>query len=393
MTSRVDIYDEADKLDLVNGCQVDFHSISPWKIMIAIEKGKWFANVPFPYPHNKNNTRLRISRKGGWFEIIAKFETSFKINTIAFPVVRDSTSMTTASWNLPRVVIDLLPTLDLSNPRQLEWIRANLKSMFKADEICVLNDHGPEEAIGMSTVIYTLLSFFAPPLSKGLDPESVLSDIIMLQRYDGTSDTPGAFIFIDSIKLYSSADTVVADAYIWPLTPEVVERHSNDIKTLARHSLPVQCMPDVFNWWSLFIQASVERSRQWSHSSHCYMNELPQIAYFCDSVLCSCGEGKVSAEFRANPRWAIFAPFVTRFALSPIFPVPYVDPIGTVFEYFIDTDRNSWPDEGDVSRKCLCCKSTPKKLKKCAKCGVAKYCSKECQAKDWPRHKTECRSL
>src|SRR5947207_2592286 len=101
------------------------------------------------------NARLRISRKGGWFEIIAKFETSFKIDTIPFPLVRDSTTMSTASWNLPRVVIDLLPTLDLSNSLQLEWIRANLKSMFTADEIIVMNDRGPEEAIGMSAVSRT----------------------------------------------------------------------------------------------------------------------------------------------------------------------------------------------------------------------------------------------
>ena len=398
MTTRLDIYDEADKVDLVNGCQVDFHSISPWKIMV--QTPKWIAHVPFPYPHDKDNARLRISRKGGWFEIIAKFETNFKIDTIPFPLVRDSTAMSTTSWNLPRVVIDLLPTLDLSNSRQLEWIRANLKSMFTADEIVVMNDHGSEEAIGMSAVsrTYTLLSFFAAPLSKDvMDLESVrrglLSGIVMLQQHDGTSDTPRAFIFVDSIKLHSSTDTVVADAYIWPLTSEVVERHSYDIKNLARHSLPVQCESEDFRWWTLFIQASVERSRQWSHSSHCYANELPQIAYFLDSILCSCGEGKVSAEFRANTHWAKFAPFVTRFALSPIFPVPYVNPIGTVLdEYFTDTDRNSSPDEIEVSRKCLLCKSTPEKLKKCGKCGVAKYCSRECQVKDWPRHKTECYS-
>jgi hypothetical protein len=59
----------------------------------------------------------------------------------------------------------------------------------------------------------------------------------MLQQQDGTSDTPRAFIFVDGIKLHASADTIVADAYIWPLTPEVVERHSNDVKNLARHSL------------------------------------------------------------------------------------------------------------------------------------------------------------
>jgi MYND finger len=399
MTTRLDIYDEADKVDLVNGCRVDFHSVSPWKIIV--QTPTWSITVPFPYPHDKDNTRLRISRKGGWFEIIAKFETNFNFDTILFPLVRDSTTMSTASWNLSRVVIDVLPTLDLSNFRQFDWIRANLKSMLPADDVAVMKDHGPEEAVGMSAIPkrLTLLSLFAVPSSKGvtgMDLQSLSnlsSRTVMLVQRNGRSNIPRAFIFVDSIKLHSSTDSVVADAYIWPLTPEVVEKHSNDIDTLARCSSSLQCEPEEFGWWTLFIQALVERARQWSHSGDCYANDLPGIAYFCDSILCSCGEGKVPAEFKANPRWEKFSPYVTRFALSPVFPVPYLNPISTdLEEYFTDTDQNTSPDKVDVAQKCLSCKSTPEKLKKCGKCGVAKYCSRVCQAKDWPRHKTECHS-
>eukprot|EP01094_Clydonella_sp_ATCC50884_P011038 TRINITY_DN20839_c0_g1_i1.p1 TRINITY_DN20839_c0_g1~~TRINITY_DN20839_c0_g1_i1.p1 ORF type:complete len:295 (-),score=62.46 TRINITY_DN20839_c0_g1_i1:112-996(-) len=34
----------------------------------------------------------------------------------------------------------------------------------------------------------------------------------------------------------------------------------------------------------------------------------------------------------------------------------------------------------------------PKPIKRCARCSVAGYCSRECQRKDWPLHKTRCQA-
>lgn len=43
--------------------------------------------------------------------------------------------------------------------------------------------------------------------------------------------------------------------------------------------------------------------------------------------------------------------------------------------------------------ECAFCKAMPenKKFDKCSKCGVARYCSKECQHAHWPQHKTKCK--
>ena len=39
------------------------------------------------------------------------------------------------------------------------------------------------------------------------------------------------------------------------------------------------------------------------------------------------------------------------------------------------------------------CPCGAKTSTKCGGCGVARYCSRECQKKDWPRHKTKCSLL
>jgi len=41
--------------------------------------------------------------------------------------------------------------------------------------------------------------------------------------------------------------------------------------------------------------------------------------------------------------------------------------------------------------QCVSCGKEGTKL--CAQCGVARYCSRECQKADWLNHKTQCKSL
>jgi SAM-dependent methyltransferase len=41
---------------------------------------------------------------------------------------------------------------------------------------------------------------------------------------------------------------------------------------------------------------------------------------------------------------------------------------------------------------CFSCNKTSEKLSQCAKCHFAKYCSRECQSKDWPEHKIVCKA-
>ncbi len=131
---------------------------------------------------------------------------------------------------------------------------------------------------------------------------------------------------------------------------------------------------------------------------------------FCDGFdrygersICSCGMGKVGTEFH---KLFIGVPFIsqlTRVAISPIFAPAYVESTRTmmdalaqgtvdkldVFQYLgaITDDLNV--ENLDQKFRCKVCGKG--NAKKCSKCMKTRYCSKECQAKDWNVHKIYCK--
>ncbi|RDX56694.1 hypothetical protein K466DRAFT_481374 [Polyporus arcularius HHB13444] len=51
-----------------------------------------------------------------------------------------------------------------------------------------------------------------------------------------------------------------------------------------------------------------------------------------------------------------------------------------------------------LAGSCACCErdetaNDPGNLKKCSQCKLTRYCSNECQKKDWPRHKVTCNKI
>jgi len=46
-----------------------------------------------------------------------------------------------------------------------------------------------------------------------------------------------------------------------------------------------------------------------------------------------------------------------------------------------------------ANRVCAYCSNNEAVSQKCAQCGIAYYCNKDCQRQDWPEHKSNCSSL
>ena len=98
--------------------------------------------------------------------------------------------------------------------------------------------------------------------------------------------------------------------------------------------------------------------------------------------------GKVGPEFLAVKEWQGLAPYVTRCALSPLFPVPYVE---EARQQGLKILGNSVAQQKMASndKACRVCDAV-EKTKKCSGCEKVYYCGRECQRADWKAHKSSC---
>ena len=67
-----------------------------------------------------------------------------------------------------------------------------------------------------------------------------------------------------------------------------------------------------------------------------------------------------------------------------------------VCEKLLDIPQRNQPKFSYVSRikmKCRTCLGMPTELLRCSACKKTYYCSKECQKKDWKKHKPRCKFL
>lgn len=151
--------------------------------------------------------------------------------------------------------------------------------------------------------------------------------------YHSTKRKIHALIFVSTVRLDLSAQTVVADAHILPIAPPlptVVDRFLRKNSKLIRYLL---VSDDGMKLWSSFLAVSVERSRKniWGHiASTCRYKasgRFPVSASVEASPLCGCGTGEASAVFRDNKVYGELAPYVNRAALGLVFTVPFYEQI------------------------------------------------------------------
>ena len=145
-----------------------------------------------------------------------------------------------------------------------------------------------------------------------------------------------------------------------------------------------------------------ERCRDYPHLLSCEYNSGTSTS------LCSCGQGKVGSYPKLLlPEWDTLKPNATRVVISPVFCAPYLENTRGLLDNFTTelvkggTDRRERyfkamePITDKVEKesgraKCVVCyKAT---TKKCGRCSIASYCSRECQVEDWKTHKNSCKA-
>ena len=109
-------------------------------------------------------------------------------------------------------------------------------------------------------------------------------------------------------------------------------------------------------------------------------------------TICSCGIGKTGPEFLKVEEWAHLGPYVTRCALSPVFPATYAEQTRQYSLNHMERQMDGPAydvEEIRVTNACQRC-GKPDSTKKCGRCSSVYYCGKDCQKNDWKKHKQIC---
>ena len=375
------------------GTPVESFQSSPCTFGISV--GKFQAETIIPFPFDRNLSRIRIARKSGWIEVIVPFTMNPTNSSFNFPMfpIRKKKSGNYYAWNLPRLTTNLLPRLNLDTKNDLTWINTNVSGSHSLRERTIREKYlkgitTGDDLVDLKTNIFTL---FTVSSGTARSPNGEITGPKRLFFLDMEGSGIMSIIFVIGFRLDQYDSTVVVDSFVLPLVPEIVEMLCKELDILRRTTgLVLRCTVNEYKLWTGYIRASVERSRTWNHRSNCDGKLRGGLIGDIQQYPCLCGAGKAIHEFNSVPQWKPFGPFVTRCLFAPLFPVPGMEQV-------VGTDLMAqMKAETDDKMACWTCKSTRTptgtNLLSCKRCSIARYCSKECQKKDWKNHKRSCRS-
>jgi hypothetical protein len=418
-TIRINIGVTTEKETLKSGEEVDFLHSTPRTVIVTCGTAKWTCTFPFPIDQP---VRIRVARKSGWIEVIAPLQNTPTIEWPSFnimPVIYDP-QQGLCNWSAPYIDFRKLPQIQLSSTSAelRPWFLDHLAGMFSDREYELELSNKGGFLSGVKKLTRNILSF-TPAHS------TAFRDVAIASTPSGPADL---ILFVKGLCLDSISHSIVAEAYALPVSNVINVRHlATEVQKLNWKSPTVEILTDQFELWTRALMAMAERCRDWEHKESCeWTKEGLQSVGSMKSSFCSCGVGKVGDDFKKS-QWREFSGYVTRVAITPIFAVPYLEPARATSaagnqqntSYFENPMSNALPrsrvPRGDVGKtraggidfgeaikdtvqnaskvgaehKCATCGKEGRK--KCSRCEKIYYCSKECQAKDWTKHKAVCK--
>src|SRR5208283_3726015 len=186
-----------------SGAKVDARRIS--LCTTELNCGNWKEHLVSPFSVQESTIKIKISRKSGWIELSGELTLQDRephLNFLTLP--RDGKRI---YWSLPRLNVDILPTLNLSKSEKLGWIRGNLKSMFSAreDGLWVTNNKA-DPMVEFKRSLFTLID----TATSWTDNEAP-KRVILIAENDITRVS--IILFTTGIKLSGPSDSIVVDAH------------------------------------------------------------------------------------------------------------------------------------------------------------------------------------
>ena len=277
-------------------------------------------------------------------------------------------------WNMHRVALERLPVIDCATPNTKWGLNVIAGSMLSARERKMRKKSKEDALLFVKDSIHTITV-----RSAGAQGGTSCRVFSLRDEKTNNCDT---VIFVSDLRYDHPSHSIVCDAYVLPLTRELLKKISQPFGNLVHSGdmTSVNVYEGEMEAWKQLLPALVERCRTWEHADNCeYLakHQVPLTQTMEVEPICSCGSGKDTAGFVKVTAWRPFAQHVTRIALSPLFAVSYLETVGRDPE----------------AHKCSVCRGKGKpRVMMCKGCQKVRYCSVACQKKDWPRHKPRCKA-
>jgi hypothetical protein len=254
-------------------------------------------------------------------------------------------------WSIHRLNLECLPVLDLENRKLHQWLGPHIAAAFSKREVKTRKKKDVDALMFVKDSISSIIVH-----SAGIQPQgSSLQHIFALR--DKATNNCDTVIFIDRLRFDLSSHTIVCDGFVLPMNVQRLKKMAKDFGRLVPKMQSVMLEPGEITSWKQLLPVLVERCRTWTHLESCqYAVEgcIPLTTEMETIPLCACGEGKDVQRMHDVALWKPLAKYCTRFALSPLFGVSYLETIGR-------TDRR-------------CCVCRAKAGFTCPKCKKDRYC-------------------
>ncbi|KAI6131225.1 hypothetical protein EV401DRAFT_451070 [Pisolithus croceorrhizus] len=383
LTAHLDIVHAAEQAALTSGCPITVEQASLDKAKLRIGEYQWI--VSFPLPIDITNAKLRIARKSKYVEVVAPIVLGLddkKERSIAgnFRMTFDSGVPTL--WGMHRVNLDRCPSFKLpGGQKAFDWLAPHINHTFSKRENMsrtqrVLLGRIPDTFTSLKDSLRTFL-FLATGLVGETHAEFALCNHSRGELY--------ATILVTGVRLDLASHTVVADSWIIPMSNDTLDGRRREIPPLVL----LKTSTHESEAWRHLLPLFIERCRTWKHKPNCeYLvhNSIPLYPNAGSDPnklpWCSCGMG-VGTEALRGRYGSATAKYATRAAISPLFGVPYLEHAGTEEPVDVSPVR-------PALTTCAACGKGDVPLSKCGRCKTNKYCSRDCQVKDWRTHKKNC---
>ncbi|KAI6145463.1 hypothetical protein BKA82DRAFT_129435 [Pisolithus tinctorius] len=378
LTAHVDIVDPVGQASLASGCAVTVEQWSLNKAKIHVDKYQHI--IPFPLPVDATNAKLRIARKSKYVEVVAPMILTLNVKEESnvsenFRAAFDCGIPTL--WSMHRLNLDRCPSFKLSTSRKaFDWLGTHVRFMFSQRERLLRKRRafpGPTDTfMNLKDSLYTLFTS-----TTGLEGPIHTEFTLWNPEEKGFY----AMILVTDIRLDVGSHTVVADSWIIPGSNGIRDKLMREIAG----KLFIKTDANESEAWRHLLPLLIERCRTWKHKPSCEYLVHDSIPLYPGAgsdankvPWCSCGMGIGTGVLRER-YGSVSAKYATRAAISPLFAVSYMEEIG------VKTDDPVGPLE-----RCAACGKGGVPLSVCSRCKRVKYCSKDCQVKDWKTHKKNC---